>query len=82
MSKHPVHTIIETLTSERIEQALDVSSHSVRAAKTGKSFPASWYRAIFTMCVEAGIPCPPEVFNWRYANKVGNPPPKLQGASQ
>ena len=65
MNKRSVHQIISVLGSEAIEMALDVSSHSVRAAKTKGEFPSSWYRELKALCDEIGIPCPMNAFYWR-----------------
>ena len=65
MKHHAVDHIISTIGSEVIEQALDVSSHSVRAAKTKRQFPANWYWPLKSLCEETGIPCPGSAFNWR-----------------
>ena len=79
MNRNAVHHIIATLTPEAIEARLDVSPHSVRAAKTKGEFPANWYAGLKALCDEVGIPCPLSAFYWRAVDKkVSNTPPELQ----
>jgi hypothetical protein len=68
MSKEAVKKITAELGTEAIQEALDVSSHSVRAARTSGVFPASWYGPLLSLCRERGIDCPLEAFNWRDGN--------------
>lgn len=69
MNKPAILNITNTLGSDAICEALGVTQHSVRAARTTGLFPASWYDTLFSMCIEAGIPCPRNAFNWRAAAK-------------
>lgn len=69
MNRNAVHHIIATLTPEAIEASLDVSPHSVRAAKTKGEFPSNWYAGLKALCDEVGIPCPLSAFYWRASDK-------------
>lgn len=74
MSKDAVKKITDELGTRAIQDALDVSSHSVRYARTSGLFPASWYAPLLTLCNDRDIECPLEAFNWR-----DGPPPQREG---
>lgn len=69
MNKPAIHHITDTLGAEAICAALGVTPHSIRGARTTGQFPASWYDALQSMCIEVGIPCPRNAFNWKAAAK-------------
>lgn len=69
MNKKAIHHITDTLGADRICEALGVTPHSIRGSRTSGHFPASWYGALLSMCIEAGIPCPMNAFNWKAAAK-------------
>lgn len=69
MNKPAIHHITDTLGADAICAALGVTPHSIRGARTTGHFPASWYDALQSMCIEAGIPCPRNAFNWKAAAK-------------
>lgn len=74
MNKPAVNHVIATLGVGTICAALDVSTHSVRYAKTTGSFPASWYDVLHDMCMKVGIACPRNAFNWKPpAKNIGDP---------
>lgn len=60
-----VHQIVKRIGSAKIEAACDVSSHSVRAAKSGNLFPASWFNEVERLCAECDIECPRALFNFK-----------------
>ena len=64
MTNH-ARTIIDALGREAIRSKVDVTEHSIKAARFKGTFPASWYLQIDRMCAEAGIECPPEAFNFK-----------------
>ena len=74
MNKPAIHHITNTLGTDTICEVLGVSSHSVRNARTTGLFPASWYDTIQVLCIESGIPCPRNAFNWRAAAKKTSAP--------
>jgi hypothetical protein len=67
MSNASVSTIIEALGSKAIEDALCVSSHSVRHAKYTGKFPASWYARLSDLCAGKQVECPLSLFNFLQA---------------
>ena len=69
MNKPAIQNITRTLGDDAICAALGVTHHSVRGARTTGVFPASWYDTLQSMCIEAGIPCPRNAFNWKAAAK-------------
>jgi len=68
MNKETVISIVKAIGSAEIQQALEVTSHSVRHARCVGRFPASWFPVIRTLCAGRGIDCPEGVFNWRNPN--------------
>ncbi|WP_145398566.1 hypothetical protein [Paracoccus sulfuroxidans] len=83
MNKPAVHQITDTLGADAICAALNVTSHSVRGARTSGVFPASWYDVLQSMCIEMGIPCPRNAFNWKGLAKIsGNYPSHANAARQ
>lgn len=80
MNKAAVHHITNTLGTSGICEALGVTGHSVRYARTTGAFPASWFDALSKMCAAAVIPCPRDAFNWKpIAKKYGNTEAGIQG---
>ena len=80
MNKNAVHQIIDTLTPDAICSELGVNKHSIRYARTTGAFTASWFGPLSKMCVEKGIPCPQDAFNWKsVAKKNGNAKSDFQG---
>lgn len=69
MTPTPAHIIIDTLGSEAIERALDLTSYSVRAAKRDGIFPARWYGPLSALCRKRGIECPLSAFRWIETDK-------------
>lgn len=65
MKPNAVHQIIEALGQEIICSALGVGLHSIRYAKNGGVFPASWYGRLKPMCDAAEVPCSFDAFNWK-----------------
>jgi hypothetical protein len=70
MSKDSVGQIVSQIGATRLAAELGVSHHSIRAAKTAGSFPASWYMTIRRLCEEADAACPVAAFNWRRAESA------------
>lgn len=80
MNKSAVHQIIDTLTPDAICSELGVNKHSIRYARTAGVFTASWYGPLSKMCVDNGIPCPQDAFNWKTsAKKNSNANRSIQG---
>lgn len=72
MNKTSVHQITKHFGADVIAATFGVTEHSVRYARTAGVFPASWYDALSIMCLEAGIACPRNAFNWKpVAKKTG-----------
>lgn len=69
MAETHVHRIVRQIGEEDITSALGVTTHSVRAAKTARKFPAPWYGPLKDLCDERGVPCPMIAFNWRSPDK-------------
>lgn len=69
MNKPAIKNITRTLGDDAICAALGVTQHSVRGARSTGLFPASWYDALQSMCIEVGIPCPRNAFNWKASAK-------------
>ena len=65
MSKASITSIVDAVGSDAIEQALSVSSHSVRYARFTGKFPSSWFPKVRDLCAEHQIECPEDLFNWR-----------------
>lgn len=63
MKNKTANTIIDALTPAAIRARLSVSESSVRMARQG--IPARWYVVIRKMCMERGIDCPHEAFNFK-----------------
>ena len=57
--------IIDAIGRDVISQHFGFSAHSIVAALTSKSMPASWYREIKMLCDKAEIDCPMDAFNWK-----------------
>jgi len=77
--------IIEAVGAGNICERLGVSHHSVRAAKTAGTFPASWFMWMRSLCDEHHVECPMEAFNWRSPEQRsagsadGDTPSQVQG---
>lgn len=69
MRKAVVVQITDALGIDVICRRLDVSASSVRAARTKGLFPALWFNEIETMCAEAGLQCPRDVFYWKVSEE-------------
>ena len=69
MNKPAIKNITRTLGDDAISAALGVTQHSIRGARSTGLFPASWYDTLQSMCIEVGIPCPRNAFNWKAAAK-------------
>lgn len=69
MSKAAVTHIIDTLGSDRLQNALGVSRHSIKNARWEGVFPSAWFNMIEALCVDAGIECPRHAFRWKVASK-------------
>jgi len=83
MNKAAVHQITDALGSHEIEDALNVSRHSIRYARTEGVFPASWYGPLSAMCRNAGIECPLSAFNWKApAKNIGAVGGDCKGSSK
>lgn len=63
-TKAIVYELIEALTPEAIMLRLDVSSHSIRAARFKGLIPSSWYDVMRKMCDARGIYCDTRAFAW------------------
>ena len=57
--------IIDAIGRDVISKHFGFSAHSIVAALTSKSMPASWYREIKMLCDKAEIDCPMDAFNWK-----------------
>lgn len=69
MGSHVVQKITKELGNAAIREAVGVSDHSIRYARTTGKFPASWYAPIKAMCDERGVDCPLGVFNFKITTK-------------
>lgn len=65
MESNLAKSLTKFLGASRLEAALGVSSHSVRAACTQGLFPSSWYLVVRDLCAEQGVVCPVKAFKWR-----------------
>jgi hypothetical protein len=72
MSKQAVSSIVDKIGSQRIAEALSVTSHSIRAAKTSGAMPASWYARVRTLCEAEGIDCPLTAFNFKTPDEAAS----------
>ncbi|GAB5434765.1 MAG: hypothetical protein EpisKO_41350 [Epibacterium sp.] len=83
MNKRAVHQITEELGTEKICSRLNVTSHSVRSARTNGVFPGNWYGVLKPWCDEVGIPCPLDAFKWKSsAKKTGDGDNVFQGKAR
>lgn len=69
MNKPAIKNITRTLGDDAICAALGVTHHSIRGARSTGLFPSSWFDKLEAMCIQAGIPCPRNAFNWKAAAK-------------
>lgn len=61
----PFDIILNEVGSDHIQKACGVSEYSIRSAKRGRQFPASWYGEIKKECDRLGLECPMELFSFK-----------------
>lgn len=71
MSKEAVKKIVSQIGDDQLMERLGVTEFAVRHAKRDGRFPGFWYDTLDKMCVERGIPCPRDLFNWKAADHEG-----------
>ncbi len=51
-----------------LSRALGLKSPTaIDNCRANKKFPSSWFKTMEDLCLERGIDCPRELFNWRGA---------------
>lgn len=63
MKNTAANQIVKALTPAAIRARIGVSVSSIEKAQHG--IPARWYVVIRNMCIERGIDCPYEAFNFK-----------------
>lgn len=64
VSPPTVAQICEALGRENIARRIGVGLTAVSNAATENRFPARWFLIVKELCDEAGLPCPPHLFNF------------------
>ena len=64
MSSNPASQIIEALPDGALER-LGMTARNIRHAKSSGRFSGLWYRRIRDLCMDHGVPCPMDAFNWK-----------------